>query len=875
MYTDLELFNFQQFESDLKTDTPKPKIFCNALNQGHNILQERFQAHKNVTSYVLQRSWLIDQIMLQAWQHLCTFQESNQLALIAVGGYGRGEMHPHSDVDLLILSESTLDTETKSCIINFLQFLWDLRLKIGHSVRTLIECEQNAVADITVVTNLIEARLIIGSESLFQAMQAAITPDKIWPHKELFAAKIEEQKKRHLKYHDTTSNLEPNIKESPGGLRDIQMIGWVAKRYFGATTLYDLVQHGFLTEKEYQVLSKAQEFLWDIRCRLHFITKRNEDRLLFEYQRTLAKEMDYEDDESGLAVEKLMKRYYRTAKKISTLNDMLLQFFQEAILYADAPATVYALNKRFQVRNDFIEVTHVHVFRNYPFALLEIFFLMQEHPEIKGIRAATIRLIIQCNYLIDNVFIKDLKARNLFVEIFRQPQGLTHALRRMNRYGILEAYIPAFGKIVGQMQYDLFHAYTVDQHTLFVIRHLRRLTQPEFSHEFPFCSKLIQTIPKLELLYLAGFFHDIAKGRGGNHSELGEIDVLDFCHIHLLSDYDARLVGWLVRNHLLISTTAQRQDLDDPDVIKAFAQTVQDTVHLDYLYLLTVADIRATNPTLWNNWKEALLTTLYHKAHAILHHGKGQNKQLHIDEIQRKARLLMKTSEGITALWSELGDDYFLSSTPQDVARETEAILKQDFPIVLEREGDKGSTRFILITQNCDYLFAATTYFLEQQNLSIVDAYIISTESQYIISGYTILEDKIRSVMRVKDILEGLKQALLSDNKTRFLPIRRYIPKQLKQFPLPTRVTFTQDHIHNHTIMELVTSDRPGLLSRIAETFVTCQVRLKKAKIATFSCHVEDIFFITNYSNHALYSADQLDSLRDKLSELLDEDMPK
>ncbi|MCK5666962.1 MAG: [protein-PII] uridylyltransferase, partial [Thiotrichaceae bacterium] len=272
---------------------------------------------------------------------------------------------------------------------------------------------------------------------------------------------------------------------------------------------------------------------------------------------------------------------------------------------------------------------------------------------------------------------------------------------------------------------------------------------------------------------------------------------------------------------------------------------------------------------------EALLTTLYHKAHAILHHGKGQNKQLHIDEIQRKARLLMKTSEGITALWSELGDDYFLSSTPQDVARETEAILKQDFPIVLEREGDKGSTRFILITQNCDYLFAATTYFLEQQNLSIVDAYIISTESQYIISGYTILEDKIRSVMRVKDILEGLKQALLSDNKTRFLPIRRYIPKQLKQFPLPTRVTFTQDHIHNHTIMELVTSDRPGLLSRIAETFVTCQVRLKKAKIATFSCHVEDIFFITNYSNHALYSADQLDSLRDKLSELLDEDMPK
>ncbi len=875
MYTDLELFDFQQFEDDLKTDIPIPKVFRKALKQGHNILLKRFQAHKNVTNYVLQRAWLIDKIVIEAWEHLCTFPESYQISLIAVGGYGRGEMHPHSDVDLLILSEYPLDTQKKPCIVNFLQFLWDLHLKVGHSVRTLQECEENAAADITVITNLIEARLIAGSKSLFQKMQETITPDRIWSHKELFTAKIEEQRKRYLKYHNTISNLEPNIKESPGGLRDIHMIGWVAKRYFNATTLYDLVQNSFLTKKEYQVLSKAQEFVWDIRCRLHLTTQRNEDRLLFEYQRILAQEMGYKDDDEGLAIEKLMKRYYRTAKKISTLNGMLLKLFQEAILYADAPATVYALNKRFQVHNHFIEVTQDNVFVNYPFALLEIFLLMQEHTDIKGIRATTIRLMIHYNYLIDKIFLKDLRAQSIFIEIFRQAHGLTHVLRRMNSYGILETYIPAFGKIVGQMQYDLFHAYTVDQHTLFVIGNLRRLTQPEFSHEFPFCSKLIQTIPKLELLYLAGFFHDIAKGRGGNHSELGESDVFDFCQTHHLSDYDARLVGWLVRHHLLISTTAQRQDLDDPDVINSFAEKMEDIVHLDYLYLLTVADIRATNPTAWNKWKEALLTTLYHKSHAILQNGKGQDKQVHINDIQSKARSLLSPLTGFNRLWEELGAEYFLYSTPQDVAHETQAILKQDFPIVLEREAEKGSTRFILITKNCDSLFSATTYFLEQQNLSIVDAFIVSTQSQYTISGYTILEEKIQSTLRIQDILKGLKQALLTDRNMIFSPIRRYIPKQLKQFPLSTRITFTQDHIHNHTIMELVAGDSPGLLSRVAQAFVTSRVRLKKAKIATFNCHVEDIFFMTTYNNHALYSAEQLDALRKNLSKLLEEDTEK
>ena len=884
-YTDLELFNPGQFESDLKANDSELKVFREALKRGHNILKERFHAHKNATNYVLQRAWLVDQILLQAWQRHCTCLDPETSALVAVGGYGRGELHPCSDVDILILSESAMDAIAQECFGNFVRFLWDIRLEVGHGVRTLTECEQEAAADISVATNLMEARLLTGAESLFTAMQTAVAPDRVWSHKEFFAAKTEEQIQRHLKYDDSAYSLEPNIKEGPGGLRDIQMIGWVAKRHFGATTLHDLIQHGFLTEKEYQTLSKGQEFLWEIRCQLHFVARRHEERLLFDYQRTLAQSFGYEDDEVGLGVEKLMKRYYCAIKEISTLNEMLLQLFEEAILYADMPAKVRPLNKRFQVRNDFIEVTHEKVFVNYPFALLEIFLLMQQHPEIKGIRAATIRRIIHYKSLIDNAFIKDLRARSLFFEIFRQPQGLTHALRRMNSYGVLAAYIPAFGKIVGQMQYDLFHVYTVDQHTLTVVRNLRRFTLPAFFHEFPFCSKLIQSIPKPELLYLAGLFHDIAKGRGGDHSKLGKIDALNFCKAHGLSDNDARLVAWLVHHHLLLSITVQRQDISDPDVIKAFALDIEDSVRLDYLYLLTVADIRATNPNLFNSWKEALLTELYHKTSAVLHHEKGQvlDKQLHIQEIQREARRLLEVPDNgrVTALWEDLGDDYFLHSSSQEVARETQAILNHaapDNPLVLERLATKGGTEFIMIyRQDRDYLFADTTYFLEQQNLTIVDAYIVPTQSEYTISGYTVLEDngeEIHQGERVEEILQGLKQALNRDTSSPFNPITRHIPRHLKHFPVPTRVTFTQDHLNNHTIVEVITTDRPGVLSRLAQALVTCQVRVKKAKIATFGSRVEDVFFVTDYRNHALYSTEQLDCLRDKLSELLDKHKP-
>lgn len=884
MYTDIELFNPSQFEKDLKIKARNElTVFRKALERGHNILKKRFQTHKNATHYVTQRAWLVDQILLYAWKQHATGIDFNTNAFIAVGGYGRGELHPCSDIDLLILLESPPDQTTQACIESLIMFLWDIRLEIGHSVRTLAECEEKAVADITVATNLMETRLLIGAEQLFQTMQTVISSSHVWSNKAFFTAKLEEQIQRYSKYDDTVYNLEPDIKEGPGGLRDIQMIGWVAKRHFGAKTLYDLVQHGFLTEKEYQTLIDGQEFLWEIRCLLHLAAKRHEDRLLFDYQRILATKLSYEDDEAGLGVEKLMKRYYRTVKEISTLNDMLLQLFQEAILYASTHKKVSPLNRRFQVRNDFIEVTHDKVFLRYPWSMLEIFLLMQEHPEIKGIRAATIRLILHYNYLIDDVFRQDLRARSLFVEILKAPQGLTHALRRMNNYGVLAAYIPTFGSIVGQMQYDLFHIYTVDQHTIFVVSNLRCFTLPEFADDFPFCSELMQNIPKQELLYLAGLFHDVAKGRGGDHSKLGEKDAIDFCLTHDLGNNDARFVGWLVRNHLLMSNTAQRQDLSDPEVIKTFALHIEDILHLDCLYLLTVADIRATNPPKWNNWKDTLLKELYHKVRAILHQGDVLDKQFHIFSIRKAARLLLNRpdeNERITALWEDFGDEYFLYSSPQNIAYETQVLLNQGIsgnPLVLKRDDSKGGTQFIIYAQDRDYLFAEITYFLEQQNLNIVDAYIILyPSSEYTFSSYTVLEDngqQIEQDERVDDILQGIKQAIISDADSSFCPITRHIPRRVKHFSIPTQVSFTQDPGNNHTIIKVITTDRPGVLSRIAQAFLVCQARVKNAKIITLGSRVEDIFFITDYENHALYSAERLNCLREQLTRLLDEDM--
>ncbi|MCC6208440.1 MAG: [protein-PII] uridylyltransferase [Gammaproteobacteria bacterium] len=874
----MQLFFTGSFDRALSSTSTPVQLFRHTLQSVDEALAERFAKGVPVAELVRQRVWFVDELLIRAWHRFIQPQE-NGIALVAVGGYGRHELHPNSDIDLLILLNPDSQSSRQESLEKFLAFLWDLGLEVGHSVRTVAQCIEEAGQDISIATNLMEARLLSGDNALFQSMCELTGPDQMWPTRAFFEAKWNEQLARHRKYHGTAYNLEPNVKEGPGGLRDIQTIAWVAKRHFKTDTLEGLVARDFLTRREYEDLIRGQEFLWKVRYALHVLTGRNENRLLFDYQRTLAAQFGYQDDHR-LAVENFMKDYYRTITELGRLNEMLLQLFQEVILRADAPTEIVRINKRFQSCNGFIEVTDAGVFKRYPFALLEVFLLLEQHRDLKGVRAATIRLMRDHRYLIDDRFRNDLRCRSLFMEILRQPHGVTHELRRMNRYGVLAAYFPAFGNIVGQMQYDLFHVYTVDDHTLHVLRNLRRLTVPAHEKEFPLCSRIMKRIPKPELLYLGALFHDIAKGRGGDHSELGATDAFAFCRHHGLSDHDAHLVAWLVRNHLIMSSTAQHKDISDPDVLAEFARKVGSVSRLEYLYLLTVADIRATNPALWNGWKDALLIDLYSSTRHLLGRGLDTpvNKEELITETRTAALALLggTNAEDVNAVWSDIGEEYFLRYSPDEIAWQMRLILDsqpEDLPLIrIREETDRGGTEIFIYARDQDHLFAMTTSALDQLGLNILNARVITTSNGFTLDTYIVLDENgntIRDPRGIREIADAIRTRV-SRGDIRAARTSRRPARQLRHFTIPTQVTFSEDPHHRHTIAELTTVDRPGLLARVGQAFVECGVRLLNAKIATFGERVEDVFFITGKDNNPLNDTTQLDTLRSSLVRHLD-----
>ncbi|MBB1125100.1 [protein-PII] uridylyltransferase [Thiospirillum jenense] len=818
-------------------------------------LSTAFDQGVAIDELVRTRSQLIDAILTVVWQRF--IPHFPPAALIAVGGYGRAELLPSADIDLLILiAPDSLDSLADP-ISSLLTFLWDTKLDIGHAVRTPAECQVHARDDVTIMTNLIEARLIIGHQALLDQMRTAIDPTQLWPSDVFFAAKCREQLNRWHKYGDTAYNLEPNIKENPGGLRDIQMIGWVTKRHFNAAGLADLVQLGFLTTAEYHTLSDGQALLWRIRFALHRLAGRREDRLLFDYQRTLATQFGFADGPNNLAVEQFMQQYYRTVIELNRLNEMLLQFFQEAILlHADIGAP-QPINKRFQICSGYLEVSHERVFAQFPFALLELFHLLQLHPELIGVRASTIRLIRENCHRIDDEFREDIRARSLFMEILRSPNGLTRVLTRMNRYGVLAKYIPAFANIVGRMQYDLFHVYTVDEHTLRVVRNLRRFSVPDCDHEFPLCSAITRRIPKRELLYLSGLFHDIAKGRGGDHSQLGARDAWEFCQLHHLSEYDSHLVMWLIESHLIMSLTAQHKDIRDPEVIQQFAALVGDVNRLDYLYLLTVADARATNPKRWNSWNDALLRELYLNTRQALERGLD-NPQAQDELIEEKQAEAMRIlgRQGIEAeqcrsLWRQLNIEFFASSSPEDIAWQTQQVLygqQHGLPLVAIRPLPERSCSEIFTYAASDRnLFACTTALLDRRHFNIMDARIITTADQMAINSFQILtmDGEPLAVGQESDNLSASLYRELCDLNDGCIEVARRLPREHRHFSIATRMSFTADPIKNRTIMRLVTLDRPGLLAQLGMIFAHCDIRLQGAKIATIGAEVDDVFFIT------------------------------
>ncbi|MBQ0744861.1 MAG: [protein-PII] uridylyltransferase [Pseudomonas sp.] len=881
---DNELFDPGQFQAELALKSSPVAAFKKAIRQADSVLRARFEGGRNIHKLIHDRAWFTDQILCKAWS-IQASTDAADIALLAVGGYGRGELHPHSDIDLLILLRDSDQDAHNGSIEQFLMLLWDIGLEVGQSVRSISECQEEARADITVITNLMESRTLSGDEQLRQDMIGAISADKMWDDAQFFRAKRAEQQKRHAKYNDTEYNLEPNVKSSPGGLRDIQTIGWVALRHFGTNDLRELVERGFLNEAEYNILASGRAFLWQVRFALHILAKRAEDRLLFDHQRTIAQMMGYEDNDSKLAVERFMQKYYRVVMSLSELNDLLMQHFEEILLRNAETTEIEPINSRFQVRNHYIEVTHQQVFKRSPFALLEIFLLMAQHPEIRGVRADTIRLLRDHRHLIDDDFRADIRNTSLFVELFRCREGIHRNLRRMNRYGILGRYLPEFGKIVGQMQHDLFHIYTVDAHTLNLIKHLRKLNQPEYQEKFPLAWRIFCRLPKPDLLYMAGLYHDIAKGRGGDHSELGAVDATQFCQRHQLPAWDTHLVSWLVESHLLMSTTAQRKDISDPQVIHDFAVQMGNQVRLDYLYVLTIADINATNPTLWNSWRASLLRQLYTETKRALRRGLDNppDREEQVHQTQRAALDIVVRSgideEDAEALWEQLGEDYFLRHTASDVAWHTEAIIEHpdhEGPLVLIKETAQrefeGATQIFIYTPEQHDLFAVTVAAMDQLNLSIQDARIITSTNRFSLDTYIVLDADGSSIGENPDRIRQIKHDLieaLSDPDAYPSIIQRRVPRQLKHFSFAPEVTIFNSPEGQHTILELSAPDRPGLLARMGRILLDFDISVQNAKIVTLGERVDDVFVLTDANNHALSDPELCSRLQNTIIETL------
>jgi [protein-PII] uridylyltransferase len=878
--------DLSELESRISNDISPVVAARELLKERYNADAEAFRQGADVRALVHSRSGTLDTVLVLIWNRYA-FAASADISLVAVGGYGRGELHPHSDIDLLILTRSGIEENWQEDLGAFITLLWDLKLDIGHSVRSIQESMDAAREDVTILTNLLETRTIAGPDDLRDELSHQVYSDAISSDRDYFIAKREEQKQRHAKYGDTEYNLEPNVKGSPGALRDIQTIGWITKRHFGLQNIADLTRFSILTEEEHRILLQGETFLWRLRFGLQLIADRNENRLLFDHQRALAQMLGYKDEGKRLGVELMMQSYYRTVLALAELTDVILQYYDEAILGAGSDDDILPLNKRFQIRNYYIEAVNNQVFAYAPYAIMEIFVLMAQHPEIKGIRATTIRSLRAHRHLIDDAFRSDLAVTSLFMELLRTPHALDQTLSAMKKYNVLGRYLPEFGQIIGQMQHDLFHIYTVDAHTMRVIRNMVRLDSADARNEYPLASRLIHRLPKLETLYIAGLYHDVAKGRGGDHSELGAIDVESFCERHHLSERDTQLASWLVENHLLMSMTAQRKDISDPDIIHGFARAVPSQVHLDYLYVLTVCDISATNPKLWNTWRASLLRQLYIETKRALRRGSETpvDRQEWVRATQSEAREILHaqnmTDEQIDGIWETLDEDYFLQDSTVDIAWQTAAIIRHGDdpdPLVLIRDTRGGPTdgysQIIIYMSDRIDLFAATTAVLEQLNLNIVDARISSSEGPFSISSYIVLDEKGKPLGIDPARKDRVRMRLIEElDDPEDYPdiIHRRTPRQLKHFAFPTEVTFSNDTINQRTVMEVITPDRPGLLARVGQVLLEHRVRLTNAKIATLGERVEDVFFVTDEHGEQISDPAVCQALQQDLCQMLDD----
>ncbi len=834
-----------------------------ALAEHRDTQRQSFAQGQDIERLIGQHCALIDTLVVSAWQR-CLGQ-CDGLSLLSTGGYGRGELYPQSDIDLLVLAEPQAQKTCEPELARFFALLWDAGLAAGHAVRSLRECADAARDDIATLTSMMELRLLTGEEQSLAQLVTALAPNQLWPPKKYFEAKREEQRARHARYNDTADNLEPNLKEGPGGLRDLHTVTWMGMRLYGAPGLRALVPLGLLGEDECNSLERDWQVLARLRFGLHLIAGRHEERLLFDHQKALAALMGFHDEAGNLAVEQMMQGFFRAAATMLRINDRLLQRFEEQLAGEAAPVPV---EPGFELRHGYLAMIDVTRLARGMADVLTLFAVWSRLENVRGLHSETARALAESLPAINGYRDEPAEVRARFIESISDASGVT-TLRRMARLGVLARYLPEFGKVSGRMQYDLFHVYTVDQHTLTVLRILDDMLHgpvPGFAMTW----EVVPRLRKPFLLLIAGLFHDIAKGRGGDHSQLGAEDVRAFAQAHDLPSADVQLLAWLVREHLLMSVTAQRQDISDPQVVTAFATKVADREHLDYLYLLTCADIAGTSPKLWNSWKDRLLADLHTATRYALR--RGLELPLNAEDIQADtanmalAKLLDSGYDeaAVQRLWAAFPDQAFLRYRPEQLVWQTEGILAQAHlasQVLVRGHDTPGSFEVFVRTPDRDGLFAALVATLDRLGLSVLDARILNSSDGCALDNFQVLASAYQP--EPARIVETLRKALRDPASVR--PARRATPRLLRHFRVPVRVEFDTLEDGLRTRLSLVGTDRPGLLADVAQVLRAHHLRVHDARIATFGERVEDFFLLSDRRDHAVADRQSLETMRSAL----------
>ena len=819
-----------------------------------------FRDGADAAALARRRGESVTRIVAHVW--VACLGEVSDAALFAIGGFGRCLLFPYSDIDLLALVQNADASRLRALEQCFATF-WDIGLKVGHAVRDPMQCRALAASDASVFTSLLDARRLAGDTSLDASLRAIVEAPDMWPPQAYLQARLAERDARHARFDDTAYNLEPNIKDGPGGLRTLDSLRWLGQRLAHAPDFPDMVTEGLLDPAECDTLLHAEATLRRYRFALHLEAGRPEERLLFDYQRALAASLGFEDEhEKNLGVEQFMQGYYRAASQVERLGIQIAERFEEML---EPPSDAQPVGTDFVRYGARMAVRDPDLFARRPAALVDIFIARLDQKGVIGFTADTMRRIHQATASMGTQLADDAQALASFLQLLRHGAPAVDALWRMNRHGLLAAILPAFGKVFGRMQYDLFHVYTVDEHTLRVLRNVARFAEPSTQTEFPLACEVWSTLPKPEVLLLAALFHDIAKGRGGDHSVLGEEDARAFGRKLGLADDDTERVAWLVRWHLLMSTTAQRQDITDPDVVQRFAELVGGRERLGQLYLLTIADIIGTSPRLWNAWKDRLLADLYTATrYALRRDAKPSPGAAARAQACREQAMALLAADGkdpaaVAQLWDSFPMVSFLRHRPEQIAWQTTQILhgQDKLPLIAVNPlSVRGSTELFVYAPDRDGLFANVTAMLDRLHFSVMEARVLSSPDGKAMDTFLLLEaenQKPASPERAEELQQRLHRALLQSAP--IMPPRRSMSRHLKHFQMTPRIDFKQSG--GRTQMALVCSDRPGLLAAVTQVMMSCEVRVHDARIATFGERVEDFFQLTDRRNAPLGETQQ------------------